>query len=178
MFDRVKPGSRVLDIGCGPGYVAEELSKIGIKTVSIDRYITDSAKKYSADTIQADVEKFDFAQAPSVDTILLLDIIEHLREPEGLLKKIRSRFGKEMPEVIISTGNVAFFPIRFMLLLGQFNYGKRGILDIDHTRLFTSKSLKRVLINQGYEIVHEMGIPAPFPLVFGERRLSYVILKI
>ena len=65
-----------------------------------------------------------------------------------------------------------------MLLLGQFNYGKRGILDIDHARLFTCKSLRRLLINYGYEILSENGIPAPFPLALGENRLSYSLLSI
>jgi glycosyltransferase involved in cell wall biosynthesis len=177
-LDRSKSGMCVLDIGCGPGYMAEELSKKSIKTISIDRYINDNAKKFSIETIQADVETYDYESLPSVDLILLLDIVEHLRSPENLLKKIRNRYAGEAPEVIISTGNVAFLPIRLMLLLGQFNYGKRGILDIDHNRLFTYASLRRILLNFGFEILLESGCPVPFPLVFGERRLSYFLLKI
>jgi glycosyltransferase involved in cell wall biosynthesis len=177
-LDRTRPGMCVLDLGCGPGYMAEELSKQAIKTISIDRYINDHVMKYSLETIQADIEEYDYESLPAVDAILLLDIIEHLRSPENLLKKVRKRYAKEAPEVIISTGNVAFLPIRLMLLLGQFNYGKRGILDIDHSRLFTYNSLKRMLINHGYEIVLETGQPVPFPLALGNRRLSYFLLRI
>jgi hypothetical protein len=108
----------------------------------------------------------------------MLDIIEHLRSPEKLLQSLRKRYCREKPEFIISTGNIAFFPIRLMLLFGQFNYGKRGILDLDHTRLFTFKSLRRILDNYGYEITLEIGQPVPFPLVFGRRRLSSILLKI
>ena len=32
-----------------------------------------------------------------------------------------------------------------MLLFGQFNYGKKGILDATHTRLFTFRSLDELL---------------------------------
>jgi len=177
-IDHSKPGICVLDIGCGPGYMAEELSKKAIKTISIDRYINDNARKYSLETIQADVESYDYESLTSVDSILLLDIIEHLRSPENLLKKLRNRFAKESPEVIISTGNIAFLPIRLMLLIGQFNYGKRGILDMDHSRLFTYKSLRRMLINCGYEILLETGQPVPFPLALGEQQLSYFLLRI
>jgi glycosyltransferase involved in cell wall biosynthesis len=177
-LDRTKPGARVLDIGCGPGYMAEELSKKSVKTISIDRYINDHARKFSAETIQADVEDYDYELLPSVDLILLLDIIEHLHSPENLLRKIRNRYAGETPEIIISTGNVAFLPIRLMLLLGQFNYGKKGILDIDHSRLFTFTSLRRLLMNFGFEILQEDGCPVPFPLALGERRFSYFLLKI
>src|SRR5690606_2411039 len=53
----------------------------------------------------------------------------------------------------------------------------RGILDLDHTRLFTFASLRRVLQNTGFEIVEERGIPAPFPLALGDTRFARLILK-
>ena len=68
----------------------------------------------------------------------------------------------------MTTGNVTFFVVRFQALLGNFNYGKRGILDLTHTRLYTFKSL-RVLFEQcGFKVERVAGIPAPFPLAFGE----------
>jgi glycosyltransferase involved in cell wall biosynthesis len=174
----IKSGTRVLDIGCGPGLITEELSKKSVSVISIDRYISDDVKKYSLETIQADVDILDFETLPAVDTILLLDIIEHLRSPEKLLKKLRNRYCREATNVIISTGNIAFLPIRMMLLLGQFNYGNRGILDIDHTRLFSCKSLREILENYGYEILGEKGLPAPFPLALGEHWFSHILLNI
>ena len=55
-------------------------------------------------------------------------------------------------KLIISTPNVGFLIIRLMLLLGQFNYGKRGILDMTHTRLFTFSSLRQLLEQRGFQI--------------------------
>ena len=57
--DRVTQGSTVLDIGCGPGYMAEELEKKSTKTISIDRYVGEVAEQYSFKAIQADVEAID-----------------------------------------------------------------------------------------------------------------------
>ena len=51
-----------------------------------------------------------------------------------------------------------------MLLVGQFNYGKAGILDRTHTRLFTFRSLRYLLRDAGFRIKRVRGIPAPFPL--------------
>ena len=36
-----------------------------------------------------------------------------------------------------------------MLLFGQFNYGKAGVLDRTHTRLFTFRSLRHLLVDAG-----------------------------
>jgi hypothetical protein len=54
-----------------------------------------------------------------------------------------------------------------MLAVGQFNYGKAGILDRTHTRLFTFRSLRRLLHDAGFRIKEIRGIPAPFPKVLG-----------
>ena len=81
-------------------------------------------------------------------------------------------------QFILTTGNVAFLPIRLGLVLGQFNYGKRGILDLNHTRLFTFYSLRRSLEQAGYEILEESGIPAPFYLALGKRPLADFLMGI
>jgi len=55
-----------------------------------------------------------------------------------------------------------------MLLVGQLNYGKRGILDITHTRLFTFRTFRQLFEQGGFDVVHACGIPAPFPLAVGQ----------
>jgi glycosyltransferase involved in cell wall biosynthesis len=177
-LNRVRPESIVLDVGCGPGFMSKELAKRGVKTISLDRYIDASTRACSHKVIEADIENFDFSDDSRVDTILLLDIIEHLESPELFLLRARNRYCENAPEMVITTGNVAFLPIRLSLLLGQFNYGKRGILDLTHTRLFTFSSLRRLVVQRGYEVVAVSGLPAPFPLALGEGRLARVLLAL
>ena len=64
-----------------------------------------------------------------------------------------------------------------MLLFGFFNYGKRGILDKTHTRLFTFQSFKKLIEESNYNIVTTTGIPAPFPLAIGENLLSKILIN-
>ena len=59
-----------------------------------------------------------------------------------------------------------------MLFFGQFNYGKRGILDKTHTRLFTFSTLRRLVIQSDFLLVSSKGIPAPYPLAIGENFFS------
>jgi len=60
-----------------------------------------------------------------------------------------------------STGNVAFLPLRLALLAGWFNYGRRGILDLTHQRLFTLGSFKRLLKNAGFRVDRILGFGPP-----------------
>lgn len=159
-LDRVRPGATVLDICRGSGLMARALSEKGAKT------------------IEADVEEFDFPDTTRVDTVLLLDVIEHLVSPEQLLDRVRERCCADAPEIVITTGNIAFLPLRLTLLCGQFNYNRRGILDLTHTRLFTFGSLRRLLTQSGYDIVAVSGLPAPFPLAFGDGGFARTMLAL
>ena len=177
-LNRVDQGNTVLDIGSGPGYMAKELARRGINIISLDRHIKPETQTYSTQIIETEIEAFDFTTIEhQIDVILLLDIIEHLIDPEEVLLRLRRHFAKyQPPKVIITTGNVAFFIVRFGLLAGQFNYGKKGILDRDHRRLFTFSSMKRLLDSTGFDILEVRGIPAPYPQAIGDNFLSRFLL--
>lgn len=176
----VKEGMTVLDLGSGPGYMAKALYEKGAQVISLDRHITQMTNNFSFHAINIELEDFDFNTLnQNIDLVFMLDIIEHLRDPESVLLRLRHQFAKNKPPIIlITTGNVAFFPVRFGLMLGQFNYGKKGILDRDHRRLFTFKSMKRLLNSTGFETLKIQGIPAPFPEAIGTNLFSRLFLKV
>jgi hypothetical protein len=64
------------------------------------------------------------------------------------------------------------------LLLGWFNYGPRGILDVTHTRLFTFASFRRALVQAGFDVIETKGVPAPYPLAIGDNLISRALLAI
>lgn len=103
-------------------------------------------------------------------------MIEHLRNPELFLQRLRRQFTHQTKTVIITTPNIAFLPERLMLLAGQFNYGKSGILDVTHTRLFTFRSFRRLLRDHGFRIKTVRGVPAPYPLALGNNALARAAL--
>ena len=179
-LDQVRPDSTVLDLGCGPGFMARALKEKRVRTISVDRYIQNEAREHSAVCVQADLDTFalDAAPLPVPDTILVLDIIEHIRRPEDFLLELRKRYSLNLPQIVLTTGNVGFFSIRLGLLFGKFNYGKKGILDSDHTRLFTFATLEKALRSTGYEILQVRGIPAPFPAALGNGTLARLFLRI
>jgi len=80
--------------------------------------------------------------------------------------------------IIVSTGNIAFFAMRLLLLCGAFHYGRRGILDVTHTRLFTFATFRELFEQAGYEIEDVRGVPAPYPLAMGDSTVARLLLWI
>ncbi len=128
--------------------------------------------------ITADLDQTlpDFGQQ-AFDYVLALDIIEHLNRPEDFLDALRHTVAQwPGATVIITTGNVGFILMRLSLLLGRFEYGRRGILDVTHTRLFTFNTLQRAMRSAGFAIERVEGIVPPLPFIFGESRTGRVLM--
>ncbi len=168
-------GKTVLQLGIGHANVAVELERRGCRVTAIDFAAHELAE--NADTIRSAASPSLPADLPAFDQILLMDLVEHLHDPENFMDALRKQTAGRRPEVIITTANVAFFVTRIMLALGQFNYSRKGILGIGHRRLFTFKSLRALLEHAGYEILEARGVPAPFPLAIGTNAWSRVLLK-
>lgn len=174
-IESVPAGSRVLDIGCGKGYVGRELLDRGCTVTGLDQYTPEPGNvseffTWSLDQNELPVRLADF------DVVLLLDIVEHLASPERFMEQLRRSSELSQPLILISVPNIAFLPVRLMLLIGQFNYGKEGILDFTHTRLFTLSALKSMLDQVGYQILEVRGIPAPYPKAIGTNPLSRALV--
>ena len=181
VLKNIEPNSRVLDIGCND----LSLSKILKRNKSCHVTAVDKEEKTNDVNEIDEYINFDLDNGPpdldytKINYILLLDVIEHLKNPEQFLIQLKKKIDKYPNiNVIISTPNIGFILIRLMLLLGSFNYGKSGILDKTHTRLFTFSSFKNLLIQNGFKITEISGVPAPLPLVTGNNLLGKSLMKI
>jgi glycosyltransferase involved in cell wall biosynthesis len=174
----VKPHATVLDIGCGQGYVAKEMLRTADRVVGLDQFVRPSGdprmefKVWDIDAPGFPVPVSDF------DQVFLLDVIEHLHDPEVFMEHLREAAVGKRPEIVLTTANIGFFVTRFMLFLGSFNYGRKGILDRTHTRLFTFASLKELFNQTGYKVAEVRGVPAPFPTALGDNVISRALLAI
>jgi glycosyltransferase involved in cell wall biosynthesis len=172
-IDAVKPQAQVLDIGCGQGYVAAELAKKAGQVTGIDQYVPATAPAANVQLTRWDLDVQEFpVEVSNFDQIFMLDVIEHLHDPEAFMESLRAATGRKRPELVLTTANIGFFITRFMLLLGHFNYGRKGILDRTHTRLFTFASLEELFEQTGYKVLEVRGIPAPFPKAVGDNAIG------
>ncbi len=175
--DRIKPGSRVLDIGCAAGYLGDTLRALGCHTTGVDAVPLGHETALDAfhrcdlndRPFPLDLEYFDYA--------IMLDVIEHLSSPENFVDDFLAAASRNQKlQLVVSTGNVAFIVTRLMLLFGQFNYGKRGILDLTHTRLFTFGTFRRLFEQSGFDVLEVRGVPAPIPLVVGTGSIGRLLI--
>jgi len=130
-IDAAKPEGRILDVGCGQGYLAAELVRKGCHVTGMDRYIPEkSTAEDQLEFIRWDLDRSEFpVNVSAYDQIFLLDIIEHLKQPAHFMDELRFAAACKRPEIVLTTANVGFLVTRLMLLFGHFNYGKKGILD-------------------------------------------------
>jgi glycosyltransferase involved in cell wall biosynthesis len=159
-------GAKVIDIGSGPGGMAAELVKKGCEITVVDQYAPRVTTPHVRVVTQDLNERLTF-DVKDQDFILLLDVIEHVSDPERFIGELRSGFDYRPRTLILTTPNIAFVVQRLMLLFGQFNYGRAGILDRTHARLFTFRSIRHLLRDAGFRIRTIKGVPAPFPKVLG-----------
>ncbi|MGH8047672.1 MAG: glycosyltransferase [Chthoniobacterales bacterium] len=157
----VQAGSAMLDLGGGDGSaVSLHHAENGVKVTVMDQFISvgDEVGERAATHLNLrQVEGNIDGDWPAklgdrkFKTVLVLDVLEHLTRPEHAAKQIFSVM-EPGGKLYASTGNIAYFVIRFIHMIGHFNYGRRGILDLTHTRLFTVSSFRRLLKNAGFKI--------------------------
>ena len=167
----VGTGHAVLDIGCGKGFFAEQLRKAGNRITGIDAVDGAESPETFESFIRADLDEGLSGVAEKLsgqrfDYILLLDILEHLRQPESLLRQCRPFLGPE-GKIIISLPNVANITVRAALFFGRFEYTERGLLDKTHLRFFTRKTARKFVENAGFEVRRERATVMPVELALG-----------
>lgn len=185
LITRYSNGSgMLLDLGAAGGELGEALRtrfprRIGFE-FDVDR-IADLHTHFDHAVI-ADLEAVRRLPARA-GTIVLADILEHLRDPSKLLACVRDALSPQ-GHVFISVPNIANITVRLGLLFGIFEYRERGILDSSHLRFYTMRSIKREIDRAGFRIVAIRGSSVPIRLIvprapnfllrIGERTLSIV----
>ena len=154
----VPDGANVLEVGCATGYMSEVLRERRGCTVTGIEIVPDAAAEAESRcdrVIVGNAEELDFDRlftSGEFDVLLFADVLEHLRDPENVLRRLRP-FLRENGAVVASVPNVAHGSLRLALLGGEFRYQSCGLLDQTHLRFFTRESLEDLFDAAGYVIV-------------------------
>ena len=171
---------RVLDVGCGSGtQLGIPLARLGYKLTGIDSHepSIDVARRLSeklpnASFICGRVEEID---AHDFDVVILSEVLEHVREPEGLLRSSLAHlktFGLMIVTVPNGYGEFEwdswmFRGLRLERLVERYaarRSAKNGIekatsstenQDDRHIQFFTLARLRRIFASSGLEIIDE-----------------------
>ena len=154
----------VLEIGCGNGATLKYLKDRGKCKVTTGIELTEpaasEAEQHIDITLIGDAEKIiNTLDSDSYDTVLCLDILEHLVEPWLMVEQI-SRVLKKDGLAIASIPNLRTFRVISNLAIsGKFDYADTGIMDKTHLRFFTRTSALELLKTDALEVDHWIHSP-------------------
>jgi len=164
LLDQASPADGiVLDLGCGRAPLAEPVRERGLEYVGID---VDPGALAEVEGRGFEVHHVDLAadEAALHDALLRVaggrrlaaviaaDLLEHLVEPQELLRAVRALVGAGDP-LIVSVPNVTHLNIAAKLLLGRWDLTEWGLLDDTHLRFFSAALLDRLFAKSGWRQV-------------------------
>jgi SAM-dependent methyltransferase len=155
-------GKRVLDLGCGPGHVARLVAERGYEVTGVERRgATGDSFPGNVRLIESDLDQGLPPVEGRFDYVVCADILEHLREPERLLKRVHGVLDGE-GRVLASLPNSGNIYFRLVVLSGRFPQEEKGLFDRTHVRFYTRDGWRELLGGAGFHIesMTATGIPA------------------
>jgi 2-polyprenyl-3-methyl-5-hydroxy-6-metoxy-1,4-benzoquinol methylase len=143
----------VLELGCATGEHGALLLATGRAetVVGVDLYVpSDLARERLTRFERADVADWVATCTEQFDTILALDVLEHLEDPWTVLGRARYLL---FPDglVVASIPNIRFIKVVADLAArGRFDYRDAGVLDRTHLRFFTRRSIISMFEGAGF----------------------------
>ncbi|MBQ3514259.1 MAG: glycosyltransferase [Lachnospiraceae bacterium] len=157
---QLEKNKTILEFGPATGrltkYMKEELSST-VDIVEIDATGYEKAIEFARDGFLGDIESYQWEETfagREYDYILFADVLEHLRNPEKVLK-VCKKYLKDEGRMIVSIPNVAHNSVLHNLLRNEFQYNSVGLLDNTHIHLFTYHSAKAMFESVGMSLVVE-----------------------
>jgi SAM-dependent methyltransferase/GT2 family glycosyltransferase len=146
----------VLEIGCSGGGTLATISQLWqnstVKGIEIVPEIAEMAQSRGLDVICCNIENTHLPyEEESFDYIIAADVLEHLREPEEVLRDLLP-YLKKGGSFLCTLPNVQHVTVVNDLMKGKFEYTDAGILDRTHLRFFTLHSTRQLFTNAGLTI--------------------------
>lgn len=147
---RIRPGERVLDVGCGYGAVAKSLSDAGAVVTAIDmdgENIRLARSRFSDSGIafvEADATRF--LPSDSFDVVVLSNVLEHIGDRQAFLKRLllQAKPAKCLLRVPVETRDWSV-PLRRELGLPHFS-------DPTHFVEYTEETFRKEMEEAGLEV--------------------------
>jgi len=162
-----EPPGVVLDVGCGGGATArlvkEKFPGTRVVGIELNPHAAQYAGQFIDDVICDSIDNVDLGTrfpGLQIDTVLLLDVLEHLYDPWRALVRVRSWLDAGA-RVLASVPNIRNLANLDELAAGRWEYAENGVLDVTHLRFFTKATLKRMFEETGFAVVHMEPLTQP-----------------
>ncbi len=145
--------TRVLDLGCGDGSFGKWLKSNGVSSVTgvtVQGTEAELARRVLDEVIEADLDRWEPAEEQVFDGIVASHVLEHLSEPDRLLRVLQARV-KPGGWLVAALPNALFWRQRLAFLAGNFRYTQGGIMDSTHLRFFDWTTAHALLTGNGWQ---------------------------
>lgn len=151
-----RPLGAALDVGCGAGNVGAALREAGAARVVGVEVVAEQAERARAlldRVVAAPVESaLDELAGERFDTILCLDVLEHLVDPDAVLRRLHE-VAAPGARLQVSVPNARHLSLAWDLLVrGTFGYAEHGHRDSTHLRWFTRRDIVAALERCGWRV--------------------------
>ncbi len=144
----------VLDLGCGAGGVGRGIRARAGRLVGIEleAEAAGRAREVYDEVLVGTIEQQIGALAGPFDTILAYDVLEHLADPEGVLRSLHAVTAADAL-LHVSVPNARHYSLASDLVLhGTFGYTEWGHRDATHLRWLTRRDLVTLLQAGGWRV--------------------------
>jgi SAM-dependent methyltransferase len=157
--EHIPLGGRVLDIGCGSGELGSLLSD---RTTEVDGVEPNpdraaNARQHLRTVVTGEAgPAADAELRPAYDVIIFADVLEHIPDPEAILRWASAKLARD-GKIVALIPNSANWKFRRKILKGDWSYADTGYFDRDHLRFFdvrTARELGRTAGLSEITIVH------------------------
>ncbi len=151
-----RPLGAVLDVGCGVGNVGASTRAAGatrVVGVEVVESQAERARPLLDRVVAAPVEQaLDELAGERFDTILCLDVLEHLVDPSAVLRRLRE-VAAPGARLQVSVPNARHLSLVWDLVVhGSFRYTEHGHRDSTHLRWFTRRDIAAAVEDAGWRV--------------------------
>jgi len=160
--DDLMPGTRVLDVGCGNGFLCGEFLKRGCEVVGTDlspQGIDLARKTYHNgrfELLAADTEVLQQLGEPPFDIVISTEVVEHLDAPRAWAKACFEAL-KPGGRFICTTPYHGYFKNLMISLLGKWDTHVNPLWEGGHIKLWSKRTLSRLLREAGFRTLEFRG---------------------
>lgn len=168
---------RILDVGCGTGGFGRSLRahRPGLELWGIEpEPAAAAAAREVYDFVHEGFFPDERLELPPTyfDTVLMLDVLEHMMEPEAALAGARHLMTEDAV-VVASIPNVRNFAVWWPLVRhGEWTYTESGLMDRTHIRWFTRSSMEKMFTSCGWVVMSVVGINPMVPAGWKAKALA------
>ena len=150
-----RPIGSVLDVGCGSGGVGAGLRDAGATRLTGIELVpaqAELARAHYDEVVAAPVEDALEQLEGPFDTVLCLDVLEHLVDPERVMRDLRglAASGARLQVSLPNARHVSL--MKDLVLKGTFGYTDWGHRDRTHLRWFTRRDIVEAMERAGWAV--------------------------